>query len=530
LNIEEELISFLTNIQRNAGQPRLDGTPRKTRDQDPHLKQRDIDIVLSYFGFGSDSELPPTYDELAARNEVTKQRIEQVIDRGYTEYLGNQQLPKAKAIADVLARRRLWLESEYLAELQVQGLIGTIRYAAGLLRYLDSQALAGDYGIFLPDLSLATRTKYLDYDERFIALKQKIAELKEDFKLAEGAGGQVGLAKISDVIAERPNVDIDYLSALILSNKRAWSTRNGDDLWYSFEDRINVLVNHAAKTFAVTPICPLDGLSEVLANSLARRTRKLGYPDAAMIRTWITQSKHFAVRDGLVSSRIPPAQLTPIEELVVELTRGKGATLSGPLIQGLTARGFGDALAAQIVRNSPLIYVDRSGGRPFKFTLVSDLAGAHTPTKALFYEQIRQRLDNLSCTDRDANVSVRREQPILAEWVFANDAYGECAICGRRFGVGALVVAHKKKRMHCTDFERLDPYIVFPLCIFGCDYLYENGFVTVRSGVVIAGHEVVGETERDVVSCLTGRVVPSRWTQGPTSYFDNLIGRTSVGS
>jgi len=90
------------------------------------------------------------------------------------------------------------------------------------------------------------------------------------------------------------------------------------------------------------------------------------------------------------------------------------------------------------------------------------------------------------------------------------------------FGVRALVVAHKKKRSRCTETERTDPHVVFPLCTFGCDYLYEQCHVTVCDGAVVAGNPAAGSTEAGVVAALVGRVVDPRWTGAPAAYFDNV--------
>ena len=46
---------------------------------------------------------------------------------------------------------------------------------------------------------------------------------------------------------------------------------------------------------------------------------------------------------------------------------------------------------------------------------------------------------------------------------------GQCSLCGRLFPVDFLVMAHIKRRAECSHEERLDPYNVIPMCLFGCD-------------------------------------------------------------
>jgi predicted restriction endonuclease len=58
---------------------------------------------------------------------------------------------------------------------------------------------------------------------------------------------------------------------------------------------------------------------------------------------------------------------------------------------------------------------------------------------------------------------------------------GECRLCGRAYPKAFLVAAHKKKRAKCTDSEKRDIKNVMMLCcLFGCDALYESGFISVN--------------------------------------------------
>jgi hypothetical protein len=114
---------------------------------------------------------------------------------------------------------------------------------------------------------------------------------------------------------------------------------------------------------------------------------------------------------------------------------------------------------------------------------------------ATFRERLR-RLEDIG-TSIASSTTARREQPILREWLFGDDNEAECAMCRRRFNIGTLVIAHKRKRLRCSEATRLDPYIVFPLCKFGCDYLYEEGYVTVTNGRFVVGKPAAG-TEGDI--------------------------------
>ena len=55
-----------------------------------------------------------------------------------------------------------------------------------------------------------------------------------------------------------------------------------------------------------------------------------------------------------------------------------------------------------------------------------------------------------------------------------------CDLCGRVFEVEFLVAAHIKKRADCDDQEKRDvAHVVMSACRFGCDELYERGYIAV---------------------------------------------------
>jgi hypothetical protein len=85
------------------------------------------------------------------------------------------------------------------------------------------------------------------------------------------------------------------------------------------------------------------------------------------------------------------------------------------------------------------------------------------------------------------------------------------------------VTTHKKKRALCTEAERRDPYVVFPLSVFGCDALYERGFLVVRGGVILLGRAAPGLSESAIMGSLIGRELAPKWAAGPVSYFASRI-------
>ncbi|GAA1024815.1 MULTISPECIES: hypothetical protein [Amycolatopsis] len=82
--------------------------------------------------------------------------------------------------------------------------------------------------------------------------------------------------------------------------------------------------------------------------------------------------------------------------------------------------------------------------------------------------------------DVRAQVKVRTEQTRLRKLLANGRTSAPCALCGDEFPLEFLVAAHVKKRAACTDDERRNLRdIAMFACSFGCDVLYESGWVTV---------------------------------------------------
>lgn len=122
-------------------------------------------------------------------------------------------------------------------------------------------------------------------------------------------------------------------------------------------------------------------------------------------------------------------------------------------------------------------------------------------------------------SDRFALTAVRAEQRFLRRQQIQR--WGSvCCLCGSSLPEELLVGAHIKPRWACTEEERLDTFNIAMLaCLFGCDALYELGYVVVGAdGRIERGIRRSGNVE-DRLEALLNRDCFS-YTSDSREYFE----------
>ena len=88
--------------------------------------------------------------------------------------------------------------------------------------------------------------------------------------------------------------------------------------------------------------------------------------------------------------------------------------------------------------------------------------------------------------DRKAAGWHRKEQAMGRRRLLKGKPDGACQMCGRVMKSEFLIAAHIKRRSECEDDEKRDLDGVMMLaCKFGCDYLFEVGFIGVNGGKLL---------------------------------------------
>jgi len=100
-------------------------------------------------------------------------------------------------------------------------------------------------------------------------------------------------------------------------------------------------------------------------------------------------------------------------------------------------------------------------------------------------------------TEGTETVKIRREQRKLREYLLDGRDSAPCVICNGTFPKEFLVAAHLKKRAKCSEEERRDfDNIASLMCLTGCDALYENGYISIEDGLVVANKNKPSPSEK----------------------------------
>ena len=490
-------------------------------------KGRNIELISQYYGFG-DLEFP-TLEEVAERFDSigTRERVRQIISNNFRRVVTSEDIPSAQPFLDILVSRSQWFSSDLDEAVTEAGVAGDSFSLPGLLRLLDDLELQHAYDTYSTSLGKATRSTLHSDTDYLLLRKQSVPRLRALLQRARAFPGLKGIARFEDL--ESTHDDFTAHSNLMLEiirrHPETWVRQREDGLWYLFEDRDNSLVNSGRKALTAFEECDLSRLAQSCHAALRRRSNRYARPTADLIEDYLRTSRHFAV-DGSKVRRPPsfkPVRLNDIEEDLIEYLGTHKDVRFVAAKDFLEGKSYTEFNIVQALTMSPLVFVDRTLGRRNHIYYTPeplDSGQPEEPSTENRYSKFRNRLDELRETDSTSEQSARREQHILSEWLFEGMDAEICALCGREFAVEALVTAHKKRRADCNEGERRDPYIVMPLCLFGCDYLYEKQHVYVAGGVVKRGIPLQTDgVEKDHVDELVDRPLEERWLEGLPDYF-----------
>lgn len=505
MEIENELVSFLEN-----------------NIKDGKNKSRDIEIIKFYYGLKESSW--PTLEETANRFGVgTRERIRQLLNSKFRDYVRKDDVPSLINVVRTLQSKEYWLISEFEREIISLGFLGHESHIKGIFNLIEDIGISHDFEIYTPNLKRATRNSIESNKNSYLIRSSYVKELGKLLKKAQGLPGRCGIANLNYIKSDLGEY-YELISSLIENSPTSWVRVDGDDYWYIFENRDNTIINYSEKVFFVIDRCDSSRLATAYRNALDGRTFKYPYPPTDIIEEYLKSSVYFANTDTGLKFIGETSKLNDIEKDLILFFETNSISSFSQLDQYLSIQGYGRPHIIKTTNFSPLIFVDKSSGRRhYTYSLISQkrLLG-ETKQGTERYESYLLRLRALldAGTDEARKQTARKEQYILREWLFKNKKHEKCAICGHEFSIKTLITAHKKARADCNDAERLDPYIVMPLCLIGCDYLYENMYVYIEGNEVKRGRVFTdAKDESDIIDQLVDRKVDSKWLLGDKSYF-----------
>lgn len=488
-------------------------------------KARDTKAVLLHYGFGDMAW--PTLEQIGEQLSIeNRERVRQVLDSAFKEKASIESFPVLRAALQEISQIEFESIPEIRNKLVSLCLISPSTRIRGLLNIGRDLNAVADYDFVDHELSKLSRLK-TEFDEKtFIGTRSAIEALRVAYKKAKTLPGLLGLASRDYLYNEISSEAGEKIWRFMELSGEVEFIQHNNQWWYIFENRDNTLVNSCEKICSLSAENDVQVLAEALSNALRRRSNKdkYEYPSSEIVQKWIYQSRWFEVTDGAGRFLGEPKPLTDIEEAVVAYLAGKGAVKYPPLKEHLLGLNFTKPNIEKAVTFSPLVY--KSGVRKaYTYALISEVQRSSSPSldPNARYRSFSNRLKRLLTTG-GTNVPreelKRREQSILREWIFGDNLTEKCAICGKEFSVNALITAHKKKRAICTDSEKTDPQVVFPLCVFGCDYLYESGMVRIENGKAVSTCKAPEQTaDASAANAVDGNAIDDRWLEGKASYF-----------
>ena len=123
----------------------------------------------------------------------------------------------------------------------------------------------------------------------------------------------------------------------------------------------------------------------------------------------------------------------------------------------------------------------------------------------------------------------RKEQAMGRKRLLKGKLEGTCQLCQKLMKSEFLIAAHIKRRSECEDHEKRDLDGVMMLaCKFGCDYLFEVGFIAVEAGTIRVSPALQDKVALNYVEALNGLEISVSEKQ--TKYFDWHFKKRFIGA
>jgi hypothetical protein len=354
LSLEEDLVAFLQAVSPPG-----------------HWKTRNIQIVRYFYGF--DDATWPTLDSTAERFGLgSRERVRQILNTALRDHVQPDALPRLQAAVKLLASRSFWLACEFREALSRKLGREGAPSLPGLLHLMADAGMAAGYDLYDHNLERLTRSHLTPEASSVLARIDSVPELKTALQDARRLSGRLGLANTAYLgEADGPDAAPTKIRKLLRLDPNCWFSAPEGEAWYALESRDNALVGLAAKAFAVADRLSAARLAETLCNALRARSNRKPCPGRAEVEAWIRGSRYFAHEGERVRFRDAPGKLTAVEQELVSYLSTHERCDYKAIKAHLQSRGVVQSLIPKAATQSPLVYVDRSGGfKSYSYSLI----------------------------------------------------------------------------------------------------------------------------------------------------------------
>lgn len=509
VSLKEELVGFI-----------------RIKNDDYSFLERDIEIILHFFGFGD--EYSPTLESTGEKFEgLTRERVRQIIKKRFRSKQPHSH--EWLFLGDLVSKL---VEKRYLNKFLFEELIkdydkNKIPSKKGLINLLNE--LQRNNEIELYDINFDEAGRREEEDVFFIN-RLDASRLRSEWIKLRKLTGRDGLVRYNDAVdfLKVDEFDSKILYEHLELSKDSKVIPHQGDVYFLIEDKDNVIENTLRKIYSTSTLFTAKALARGIGLSFSKRSSdKFDYPSADVLEMYIPHSAYleYVQDEKKYKLLLPVMKLSKGEELIFNLLKEKNK-MSFPEINTFLQRaGLNENTVLKLIK-SPFLIEDTSQGRKnYTYQLLSSFEDnqieSSVGTDDNYLKEIKNKLKLIGerGTDNSSVSSQRNEQSVLRDYLFPNDTFYDCGICDMAFPKSALVVAHKKKRSHCSEEERLDLDLIMPMCRMGCDFLYENGYITINNGYVeIHTREASGKIN-EYLKKLEGKVISEQWKKG-NKYFN----------
>jgi Arc/MetJ family transcription regulator len=217
----------------------------------------------------------------------------------------------------------------------------------------------------------------------------------------------------------------------------------------------------------------------------------------------------------VATSRTPSGQQVPILHVVAAMARLKH---DGIIDVNVDALGYRSAFVGAVLLQLPGARI--SGAAPPRISIIDNGDTEADDARSRPQSEAVEPGPFQGALDRPITTLQRREQRQLRAVLLRGRDEARCALCGETYPARFLWASHIKKRSAATATEARDlPRIAMLACVFGCDALFEDGYVSVGEGVVIGTAAVADESAiKRRIDQVRGRAVEEYGSSA--TYFD----------